>query len=353
MMYITTEDNINVDPLIQEIASVPRTFKAMNILRDKLSTTSTDVIRIYWTKRNSSSQITESSMMLLSHNPDNDNFEYATYENSDTGSIRTEVINSSGQQARDDLFSTINSKSKAFNNSEFNGLSAVTDQRTSLTGKTIDGYISGATVFFDVNFNQRLDAGEYNTITNADGTFEIKVNDSDLACIKARPIVANIPVGAEDSTLGTVTKAYQMLLPSVNDAGSNELVISPFTSLIGEAILKGKNDADLTEDLSVTEGCQSEGDAVANKISSQVSSLISNIENNYSITLDNLIVDFIASGGTSSITEELAQKVAAFFPSYNAIKEDISSELSTRYGKDVTPNVSLSSDSLDAILKNR
>jgi hypothetical protein len=344
-------NNINVDPLIQEIASVPRTFKAMNILRDKLSTTSTDVIRIYWTKRNSSSQITESSMMLLSHNPDNDNFEYATYENSDTGSIRTEVINSSGQQARDDLFSTINSKSKAFNNSEFNGLSAVTDQRTSLTGKTIDGYISGATVFFDVNFNQRLDAGEYNTITNADGTFEIKVNDSDLACIKARPIVANIPVGAEDSTLGTVTKAYQMLLPSVNDAGSNELVISPFTSLIGEAILKGKNDADLTEDLSVSEGCQSEGDAVANKISTQVSSLISNIENNYGITFDNLIDDFIASGGSSSITEELAQKVAAFFPSYNAIKEDISSELSTRYGKDVTPNVSLSSDSLDAILK--
>ena len=64
------------------------------------------------------------------------------------------------------------------------------------------------------------------------------------------------------------------------------------------------------------------------------------IENNYGITFDNLIVDFIASDGSSSITEELAQKVAAFFPSYNAIKEDISSELSTRYGKDVTPNVS-------------
>ena len=344
-------DNLNVDPLIQEIASIPRTFQAINILRDKLSTTSTDNIAIYWTKRNSASQITESSIIRIDHNPDNDSFEYATYENSDTGSIRTEVINSSGQQARNDLFSTINSNSKAFNNTEFNGLSAVTDQRTSLTGKTIDGYISGATVFFDVNFNQRLDAGEYSGTTSEDGTFEIKVNDSDLACIKARPIVANIPVGAEDSTLGTVTKSYQMLLPSVNDAGSNELVISPFTSLIGEAILKGKNDADLTEDLSVYEGCQSEGDAVASKISAQVSSLISNIESNYGITLDDLINDFIASGGSSKITEELAQKVAAFFPSYNKIKEDISSELSTRYGKDVTPNVSLSSDSLDAILK--
>jgi hypothetical protein len=343
-------NNINVDPLIQEIASVPRTFKAMNILRDKLSTTSTDVIRIYWTKRNSSSQITESSMMLLSHNPDNDNFEYATYENSDTGSIRTEVINSSGQQARDDLFSTINSKSKAFNNSEFNGLSAVTDQRTSLTGKTIDGYISGATVFFDVNFNQRLDAGEYSAITDASGAFEIKVNDNDLECIKARPIVANVPIGAEDSTLGTVNKAYQMLLPSVNDAGSNQVVISPFTSLLTEAILKGKAESDISEDLSVFEGCQEAGNNVASRISTEVSSMITLIENTYSISWNDLISDFIETGGTSKISESLAAKVAGFFPYYKNVKDDIAKELSDKFKKDVSPNVSLSRDSLSNIL---
>jgi len=344
-------DNLDLDPLIQEIGSIPRTFKAINILRDKLSTTSTDRIEIYWDRRNESGQTIEGARFLISQNPDDDDLDYGTYEWSDTNSIYTSVINSKGQQARDDLFSTINAKSNVFNNEEFNGLAAVTDERTSLTGKTIDGYISGATVFFDVNFNQRLDAGEYSAITDSNGAFEIKVNDSDLACIKARPIVADVPVGAEDSTLGTVTKEYQMLLPSVNDAGSNEVVISPFTSLIGEAILKGKNEADLTQDLTVTEGCQSKGDEVANKISSEVSSLITYIESRYSITFDDLIDDFIDSGGSNSITEELAQKVAAFFPSYNQIKEDISLELSTRYNKDVTPNVSLSRDSLDAILQ--
>jgi hypothetical protein len=343
-------NNINVDPLIQEIASVPRTFKAMNILRDKLSTTSTDVIRIYWTKRNSASQISESSIIRIDHNPDNDNFEYATYENSDTGSIRTEVINSSGQQARDDLFSTINSKSKAFNNSEFNGLSAVTDQRTSLTGKTIDGYISGATVFFDVNFNQRLDAGEYSAITDASGAFEIKVNDNDLECIKARPIVANVPIGAEDSTLGTVNKAYQMLLPSVNDAGSNQVVISPFTSLLTEAILKGKAESDISEDLSVFEGCQEAGNNVASRISTEVSSMITLIENTYSISWTDLISDFIETGGTSKISESLAAKVAGFFPYYKNVKEDIAKELSDKFKKDVSPNVSLSRNSLSNIL---
>ena len=343
-------DNLDLDPLIQEIGSIPRTFKAINILRDKLSTTSTDQIAIYWTKRNSSSQITESSIIRIDHNPDSDNFEYATYENSDTGSIRTEVINSSGQQARDDLFSTINSKSEVFNNEEFNGLSAVTDQRTPLSGKTIDGYIEGATVFFDVNFNQRLDAGEYSARTDSNGAFEIKVNDNDLECVKARPIVANVPVGAEDSTLGTVTKAYQMLLPSVNDAGSNQIVISPFTSLLTEAILKGKAESEISEDLSVTEGCKTAGNDIASRISSEVNSMIQLVENTYGISWSDLISDFIETGGTSKISESLAAKIAGFFPYYKNVKEDIATELSEKFNKDVSPNVSLSRNSLSSIL---
>jgi hypothetical protein len=121
-------------------------------------------------------------------------------------------------------------------------------------------------------------------------------------------------VGAQDSTLGEVTKAYQMVLPSVNDAGSNQVVISPFTSLIGEAILKGKNTSDLSEDLSVAEGCAAAGDAVAENISTEVTSLINEIEGAFNVTWADLISDFIATGGTSNITEDIAAKVAAFFP---------------------------------------
>ena len=75
-----------------------------------------------------------------------------------------------------------------------------------------------------------------------------------------------------------------MVLPSVNDAGSNQVVISPFTSLIGEAILKGKNASDLSEDLSVAEGCTSAGDKVAENISTEVSSLINEIESTFNVT---------------------------------------------------------------------
>ena len=50
-----------------------------------------------------------------------------------------------------------------------------------------------------------------------------------------------------------------MILPSIEDAGTNTIVISPFTSLFAEAIITGKNNSNLTEDLTVAEGCQSEG----------------------------------------------------------------------------------------------
>ena len=136
-----------------------------------------------------------------------------------------------------------------------------------------------------------------------------------MECVKARPIVANVPVGAEDSTLGTVTKAYQMLLPSVNDAGSNQIVISPFTSLLTEAILKGKAESEISEDLSVTEGCKTAGNDVASRISNEVNSMIQLIEDTYGISWSDLISDFIETGGTSKISESLAAKVASNFGS--------------------------------------
>ena len=345
-------DNLDINPLILELSTIPRNFKDLNIIRNKLTANSSDQVTIYWTKRNSAGEQTESARISIKFNPDDDEFTYGTFVNSNSGSEYTEITNTKGQQARDDLFATISSKSSIFGTEEFVGSAPVTDNRITISGKTIDGYIEGANVFFDVNFNQRLDAGEYSSVTNANGFFEILVNEAHEACVKARPIIADVPVGAQDSTLGEVTKAYQMVLPSVNDAGSNQIVISPFTSLIGEAILKGKNSSDLSEDLSVVEGCAAAGDAVAENISTEVSSLINEIESAFNVTWENLISDFIATGGTSNITEDIAAKVAAFFPYYKEIKDEISSELTSRYNKDVTPNVSLSKDALEAILSD-
>ena len=62
-----------------------------------------------------------------------------------------------------------------------------------------------------------------------------------------------------------------MILPSINDAGTETVVISPFTTLLSEAILSAKeNNDDFTEDLTIAEGCGSKGDQLASRISSKM-----------------------------------------------------------------------------------
>ena len=150
------------------------------------------------------------------------------------------------------------------------------------TGKAVDGYVSGANIFIDQNFNLKHDSGEYAGVSDPNGAFSITVDSSIASCLKARPIIANVPVGAVDSTLGTVTQAYQMILPSINDTGASSIVISPFTSLFSEAILNAKSN--LKEDLTVDEGCSSSGDDVASTISSRIDSLKLSISNSFGIS---------------------------------------------------------------------
>ena len=224
---------------------------------------------------------------------------------------------------------------------------------TAFNGFAIDGYISGANIFIDQNFNFKQDDGEYTAVTNTDGSFTIETNDAAVfACLKKRPIVADVPVGAVDSTLGGVTEAYQMILPSVEDAGTNTIVISPFTSLFAEAIIRGKNNSALSEDLTLTEGCETKGNTVATNISTALTELKNSIETNFGITYDQLLNDFVANSTNAKVTEEVAQKIAAFFPYYKLISDTISNELSDKYKKEVNPSISLSQNALDAIFNS-
>jgi hypothetical protein len=221
---------------------------------------------------------------------------------------------------------------------------------TAFNGFAIDGYISGANIFIDQNFNFKQDDGEYTAVTNTDGSFTIETNDADVfACLKKRPIVADVPVGAVDSTLGGVTEAYQMILPSVEDAGTNTIVISPFTSLISEAILTGKNDSNLVVELSVEEGCETKGDNVATNISTAITELKNSIEANFGITYDQLLGDFVANSTNEKVTEEVAQKIASFFPSIKALSNEVSSELSQKYDTEINVDLVLSQKALNTI----
>jgi len=207
------------------------------------------------------------------------------------------------------------------------------------TGKAIDGYISGANIFIDQNFNFKHDSGEYIGISDSNGAFSIIVDSSIASCLKARPIIANVPVGALDSTLGTVTQAYQMILPSIDDTGASSIVISPFTSLFSEAILSAKSN--LKEDLTVDEGCSSSGDDVASTISSRIDSLKLSISNSFGISFTDLTSDFIASSGVK-VNETAAQNIAKLLPYLQKIDNQVSDGLTSKFGKEIRANVSLS-----------
>ena len=218
---------------------------------------------------------------------------------------------------------------------------------TAFYGSVIDGYVSGAEVFIDQNFNFERDDGEYGTTSISDGTFSIETSDANIYdCLKNRPVVANIPVGAFDSTLGGVTEEYQMVLPSINDSGTNTIVISPFTSLFSEAILLAKNG--IVEDLSLSEGCSVKGDEIATLITQRIDELKNSLQANFNITYSDLLGDFIQSSG-DIVNEDTAQNIAKIFPHIQQIDSQISSELSTKFNKEINANVSLSDSALNII----
>ena len=221
------------------------------------------------------------------------------------------------------------------------------ESNTAFNGYAIDGYISGANIFIDQNFNFKQDDGEYTAVTNNDGSFTIETNDEAVfSCLKKRPIVADVGVGAVDSTAGGVTEAYQMILPSVEDAGTNTIVISPFTSLFAEAIITAKKN--LVDGLTVAEGCQSTGDNVANNISERINELKTSIENSFGITYAELLSDFIVTPGTD-VNESAARNIARLLPPLKIIDNQVSEYLSQTFNKEIRANVSLSEDSLNII----
>ena len=150
----------------------------------------------------------------------------------------------------------------------------ITDANYVFTGKVIDGYIDGAEIFIDQNFNFNKDEGEYYTNSSSNGEFNIDISDESLAaCLQNRPIIADVPVGAIDSTLGEVTKAYRMVLPSISDTGSSAIVISPFTSLLGDAVVQAKSSSSIKDELTLAEGCSDVGNSIASSITSELNQI--------------------------------------------------------------------------------
>ena len=182
---------------------------------------------------------------------------------------------------------------------------SVTDLDDTLAGKVIDGYVSGATAFLDLNFNGVVDSNEPSAISGADGDFVFTLDDSEFACASYVPTVVNVPVGAVDSDSGPVTEAYQMILPPrfISLTVDDVLNISPITSAVWEA-LESQLKSQVAE-LSCTTIMASQ--STINNLTAQLDAAIEDIVSHYNIAKVQLFADFVADGNTAS--QETAIKI--------------------------------------------
>ena len=87
------------------------------------------------------------------------------------------------------------------------------------------------------------------------------MSDESLAsCLQNRPIIAEVPVGAIDSSLGEVSSAYQMILPSINDSveANAAIYVTPFTTLLGDAVIQGINASNIVDEIDQATSCNDE-----------------------------------------------------------------------------------------------
>ncbi|QIJ87029.1 hypothetical protein G3U99_22580 [Vibrio coralliilyticus OCN008] len=109
-------------------------------------------------------------------------------------------------------------------------------QSKSIQGVAIDGYISGATAFLDLNYNGELDSGEPKSITDANGRYELSLSGDNADCVDYVPIVVDVPVGAidADDPNNPIEEPYQLFFPPVKmtTSGSEVRSTTPLTSML-------------------------------------------------------------------------------------------------------------------------
>ena len=201
-------DNLDADPLIQEIRAIPRTLGEIDELRDRIVPGSGDMLIISWSEIGENGDLlTTYELRLRDSGIGSDEFNHFTYDPLEND--RTLVSTTTGTAASSRFRELLVENSVGFSSEEFLGT------LNSIKGEAIDGYISGANVFVDQNFNFKKDINEYDATTDSNGGFEIDVLGNRYECLLNRPIIADVPVGAVDSTLGEVTEPYEMILPSI------------------------------------------------------------------------------------------------------------------------------------------
>jgi hypothetical protein len=175
------------------------------------------------------------------------------------------------------------------------------------SGKVIDGYVDGATIWLDLNgdgkFNEQHEPSALST--NA-GDYALELTEAEQECLAYTTTYVDVPVGAIDEDLGEVTEAYQMSFPPSIDPISDDDIrnISPLTTVVWGLLrkqLEGSGKGQLScDDLKADS-------ELRNEIKTEVIDVIRGLVGFYNISADQIYADFIANNDSTAY--DLAQSI--------------------------------------------
>ena len=194
----------------------------------------------------------------------------------------------------------------------------VTPGPTLLGTKVIDGYISGANVFIDFNWNLLQDDGEpsatedeVNSIYNFEEIDFASIDNFTVECAKLRPRVAEIPAGAVDADQGVVDSPYNLyFFPwyGNNNEETDSANVTPLTSLFTSYITNELDNASQAN-ISVANGCASAANDIGVAIENRVEEVMSGLTQ-FGIDPNTFYDDFIAT--SNETLQEFGQVVANY-----------------------------------------
>ena len=197
--------------------------------------------------------------------------------------------------------------------------------------RVIDGYVSGAEVFIDYNWNLVRDEGEPlategDNIYTFDSSDTTAINNWSQQCADNRPRVANVPVGAYDSDRGYVEDAYTMyFFPYKYNADYSVANVTPFTTLFTGYVAE-----DLTQTIAVADGCGTTSDNVAKSVLGKVNGTLLTLSQQFDIDVFKFYDDYIASEDTEK--GATAERIVDFLTTTSKIEQLLESQ----YGYNMT-----------------
>ena len=232
--------------------------------------------------------------------------------------------------------------------------STATDNEPLLSAKVIDGYIQGANVYIDFNWNLQQDAGEPSAVDNGNGDYEFPykngefdaITDISFACAQNRIQVAEVPVGAVDEDLGTVTEAFTMYFVPSSLSSTGLVNISPFTGLFLDVVREVK-DRLAIDGIDAADGCGSNANAIAGEVIASIDDFVDQLQSKYQVTLADLYEDYIASN--DSERKAKAEKIVSFLQAAELVRKALRTQFADALPEGYEPFVGLSQASSEQL----